>query len=252
MRTSRALNLGLRFIAPAMRVGAALAEYASAHIPRPFDDPHGFAPGPHPDRILVLGAGPAVGWGVTSHTLALPGALARALAARTGRGCTVDLVADPHLDSATAHLALHAATLTRYDGIIIVLGVNDALRFTPTTTWRRHLETLLDTLTPRTGRVTPILVTGVQPVTSLKFLDSLTGALADSHARRLNTVTSALCNATPQATFVPLPGATSDGNRHRSPAQYDRWARVILEPLANALAELRPHPENRFVLTPLD
>jgi hypothetical protein len=162
----------------------------------------------------------------------------------------VDLIADPFLDAATAPLAAAKATLTKYDAIVLVLGVNDALRLTPTATWRRRLETLLDILTPGTGRARPVLVTGIPPISSFTFVGPLAGAVGDRHARRLNTATSALCDATSQATFVPLPGMTSDGVRHCSPVEYDRWAQIIAAPLGVALAELRPHPADRLVLTP--
>ena len=57
-----------------------------ADVPRPLDDPRAHASGVDSDRILLFGGGAAVGWGVLSHNLALPGSLARALSDLTGRG----------------------------------------------------------------------------------------------------------------------------------------------------------------------
>jgi hypothetical protein len=162
----------------------------------------------------------------------------------------VDLIVDPLLDAATAQVAVDKATLTKYDGVVLVLGVNDALRITPAAEWRRHLEALLAILAHRSVHATPILVTGIEPISSLEILDPLTGAVADSHARRLNTATGALCDSTPQATFVPLLGEANDRDRCGSPAQYDHWAQTIADTLSVTLAKQRPHPEDRFVLTP--
>ena len=48
---------------------------------RPVDEPVSHAPGLDPDRVLLIGNGLAVGWGVLIHDLALPGFLSRALSA---------------------------------------------------------------------------------------------------------------------------------------------------------------------------
>lgn len=67
-----------------------------------------------------------MGWGVTTHELGLPGALARAVSAGTNRGCDIDLVAQKEMNAENAHLAAQDRNLERYDGIVVTLGVNDA------------------------------------------------------------------------------------------------------------------------------
>jgi hypothetical protein len=206
-------------------------------------------------RVLLLGAGPAVGWGVTSHGLALPGTIARAFAAHTGRGCTVDVVSDAHLDAAGASLAVDPATIDRYDAAVVVLGVNDALRLASHARWRHDLEMLLRVLHGATPQRTPVVVTGIQPIRSIPLFDSVRGALIDRHARRLNSVTEALCRDTPHATFVPLSAPThAHEDRYRTGTDYAEWA----EPIARALAETLGSPRapeadrltlDRFTLT---
>src|SRR4051812_7382892 len=66
-------------------------------LPRPTDYAQSNAPGLDPDRVLVVGSGPAAGWGVRSHELGLPGQLARRLAAATGRGSDVDILSSASL-----------------------------------------------------------------------------------------------------------------------------------------------------------
>ena len=61
-------------------------------LPRPTDATIAHASGNNPDRMLLLGSGPAMGYGVLSHDLALPGQLARQISAASGRGVTVDVV----------------------------------------------------------------------------------------------------------------------------------------------------------------
>ncbi|WP_336493072.1 hypothetical protein, partial [Methylobacterium nigriterrae] len=87
-----------------------------------------------------------VGWGVTTHGLALPGFLARALTSLTGRGTDVDVVASPDKRLKNALRELQALPLWRYDAIVVVLGVNEALELASLKKWRRNLSSTLSTL----------------------------------------------------------------------------------------------------------
>ena len=58
-------------LVPVLRVWAAVSERAFEAIPRPADAPQAHSAGIDSDRVLLLGSGPAVGWGVFSHDLAL-------------------------------------------------------------------------------------------------------------------------------------------------------------------------------------
>ncbi|MBT2502855.1 GAF domain-containing protein [Curtobacterium sp. ISL-83] len=239
-------DVGRVLVTPVARLCAALSDVSTNQLPRPHDDPSGHAPGPGNDRVLVVGAGPASGWGVTSHELALPGALARAVAHRRKRGCTVHLAGGPRLSAATATSALVAATPRSYDGVVLVLGVNDAMRLTSAAHWREHLETLLAAAVRETLPGTPIVVTGIQPMGSIPVVAPLVEPVTEAHAHSLNAITESLCDAHPSATFVPLPAAERDEGRYRSARQYDRWADVIAAPLARLLPETPGPAEVRF------
>ena len=63
-------------------------------LARPADSPQAFVAGRSSLRVLLAGSGPVVGWGVGSHDLGLPGAVARAVAATTGRGVGGDVAAE--------------------------------------------------------------------------------------------------------------------------------------------------------------
>jgi hypothetical protein len=90
-------------LVPLMRAWSAATNRDYDGIPRPTDATQTHSFGTDSDRILVFGSGPAVGWGVLSHDVALPGSLARALSARTGRGADVDVVPNPLTTIRTAH-----------------------------------------------------------------------------------------------------------------------------------------------------
>jgi hypothetical protein len=61
-----------------------------------------------------------------SHDLALPGALARALSARTGRGTDVDVVASPMTTASSAPGKLAGLKPRPYAAIVVILGTHEA------------------------------------------------------------------------------------------------------------------------------
>ena len=200
--------------------------------------PHAHAAGSDSDRILIFGAGAAVGWGVTTHDLALPGALARALAETTARGADVDVVVDSSMTVARAATALRAVNLARYDAIVVVLGVNDALQLTSPVVWRNQLSTVLAVVSEISRRDTTSIVAGIQPIRSIPIFDSLPGALADRHAAALNAESMTLCAASSHAVFVQLPVTqrSTSPDRHRAPDEYAQWGRLLADSLTPLLA----------------
>jgi lysophospholipase L1-like esterase len=225
-----------RRLAPLMRMWRAGIKVTLVRIPRPFDDPHCSAPGLNSDRILIFGAGLAVGWGVSTHDLALPGFLARSLSALTGRGADVDVVAHPDILLEDALRQLNALPLWRYDALVVVLGVNAALHLAPLKVWRWDLAALLAGL-EETFPGKPVVIAGIQRIRSIPVYNSVLGGIADTHATMLNRATAQLCAETQHATFAPLPEfAMSADGRHRSPDTYAASARALAAVLVPALA----------------
>ena len=155
-----------RLIAPLLRAWGRLADTSNA-VPHPEDAPRAHSPGRDLDRVLLFGSGPAMGWGVMSHQIALPGALARALSVRSGRGTDVDVVADPKVTARNAIGRLSAITLTAYDAFVVSLGVNDSLALLPVNTWRRQLVGLVDALRMQAPPRTRIVLLGIPPIRSI-------------------------------------------------------------------------------------
>jgi lysophospholipase L1-like esterase len=214
-------------MAPLMRGWVRAAEAGLEHTPRPLDAPQAHSPGTDSDRVLILGAGPAVGWGVLSHDLALPGSLARALSARTGRGADVDVVASPRITIRSASNELDAMKLWRYDAIVLTLGANDALALKSLRSWRSGLSALLRNV-KEASPATQVFVLGIQPIRSISVFNCALGAVADHHARELNRASANMCVKLRRTTFIPLTAAPSPTpGRHRSAADYVHWAELL-------------------------
>lgn len=235
-----------------MRVWRAGIKVTLARIPRPFDEPRSSAPGPNSDRVLIFGAGLAVGWGVTTYDLALPGFLARSLSSLTGRGADVEVVAHPDLLLEDALPRLNTLRLWRYDALVIVLGVNAALHLNSLRGWQRDMTTLLSGLEESfAGK--PVVIAGIQRIRSIPVYDSVLGGIADRHATRLNRITAQLCATARNATFAPMPDfETPDDDRHRSPETYAEAARVVATALMPALAVATHQPGDPYRPFPHD
>ncbi len=222
-----------------MRGWASVANQKTAYLPRAEDAPVAHSGGFDSDRILIVGAGPALGWGVLTHDLALSGAVARALTARTGRGTDIRVIADPDMRAADTVAALAESDLARYDAVVVVLGINDAVRLTPARKWRRELSKVIETITAEGPRGVKIVITGVQPISSIPVFDKVPARVADSHAVSLNVESQKLCSSTADAVFVPLTAPpmppASAPERYRGPVEYAHWAQEIAGPLANLL-----------------
>jgi lysophospholipase L1-like esterase len=158
----------------------------SSTIPAPRDAPHWSSTGAIVDRVLLIGNGPCHGWGVTTHDLALTGQLGRQLTRLTARGCHVDYVGDETMTVDTAEARLLAWPRRDYDAVVVILGINDAVRLTPPRTWARRLQSLLDRLERELPPSTRILLGDIPPLRSLGGYDNAIGRLAQPRADELN------------------------------------------------------------------
>lgn len=223
-------------LVPLMKLWLASIDPSLMSVPRPLDLPQAHARGFDSDKILIFGGGAAVGRGVSTHDLALPGALARAVSSRTGRGSDVDVVAISQLRVKTALTKLRSLHLWRYDVVIVIVGIDDALQLSRPDLWRRRMSTLLDTISADT----PIVVAGIPPIRSLSIFDSALGGVADRRALMLNREMAALCAGREGMIFAPLtvldgPGSRQD--RHRGPEEYRHWAGLLADPTTRLLSE---------------
>lgn len=248
---------------PVMRAWvAAVVDSVIAAIPRPADTPHVHADGHAQERVrvLVLGAGIAAGWGVLSHDLALPGSLARVLAASTGRGVDIDVVADVPMMARHAASRLRAMPLWRYQAIVLTLGINEAVTLTSARRWEADLRQTIDVIRRQVGDGVPIVIAGLQPVRSVSFFNSALGDIADRRATILNRVSERMTAEHPALGFAPLraPIEPSD-DRYGEPESYRVWAADIADVLVPLLAGtcsttdgFRDEPERQAALDNLN
>jgi hypothetical protein len=162
-------------------------------VPHPFDAARQFVGGPDPDRVLVLGNGPAIGFGVLAQELALPGHLARRLALLTGRGASVDVAARRGTTAATAPALLADVRVAQYDAVVVCIGSSDAYDLLPAERWRSDLGQLVDALRAATSPTTVIAVLGIRPLQRPNAALGRAGALVDGHARRLDALARDVC-----------------------------------------------------------
>lgn len=186
--------------------------------------------------MLLLGNGAAAGHGVLSHDLALSGNLARMLSSTMGRGVDIDVVADIHLTAGSALPAAQQIKLSRYDGIVLLLGVNDAMNLVSLRSWRRDMNALLSHLEHNGPVGLRVFVLTVPPLPRLRMMRFLPTWLANRHARRLNDELESICRGRPTTTLVQFrPTTTHEPGRHRSPDTYRAWARELVDPIAKVL-----------------
>jgi GAF domain-containing protein len=203
-------------------------------VPRPSDDPRTHASGIDIDRVLVFGGGAAVGWGVSSHDLALPGTLARALSVLTGRGTDVDVLADPDFMASNAVRNLASVDLLRYDAIVLTLGLRELAQFVQIRNWRRDFDRVLDYLAEVTSA--QIYVLGVRPLTRITAYDALVAPFASRHRSELNQAIAQLSARDKRATFIAFdPPQSKERNRYRTTGDYRSIAQLLAARIAPGL-----------------
>ncbi|MDP9027610.1 MAG: GAF domain-containing protein, partial [Actinomycetota bacterium] len=196
--------------------------------------------GPNPFRVLLLGSGPVVGFGVLTHELALGGHLARRIAGVTGSGIDMDVVTEAGLHSRDLLSLATEVVAARYDLVIVSVGMQDVIDCTPVDDWSADVEQILGRLTAATDRVIPVHVVAVPQVTKLVGLEHLLGHAADNRAVIFNTRLKAQCEQRAGVSFVPFPlEGNAERCHQRTSDTYRRWADALMRGISPALRSLR-------------
>jgi hypothetical protein len=196
---------------------------------------------PLADRIVLIGNGPSHGWGVVSHQLALTGQLADAVAARTGRSCDADLIGAEAMNVRSALAWVGDRDLRGDDCVVLVIGFNDALRFTPVATWRSELRQLLDGIAGRLRHESAIVVVGIPPIASFSSYGSIAAKLSDQHRLKLNAATRQIARIR-GIDYLELPVPKGAGG---ADAIYREFAARIAVDVSAQLMTTRPNPIER-------
>lgn len=208
-------------------------------VPHPFDSTRQFIAGPDPDRVLVLGNGPAIGFGVLTQELALPGNLARRLAAATGRGVTVDVLARRGTTAALAPRLIADVRMAHYDVVLVCVGSTDAYNLLPEERWRTDLGQLADALRAATTPSTIIAVLPIRPLQRPNAALGRAGRLVEGHAARLDRIADEVCAR--RSGVVHLTAAAIE-DAPRTAAAYDALAGLIAPALVQQLDGLAAKP----------
>ncbi len=239
-----------RLLDPVFRLWSPLlllrAEIATDAFPKPEGTPVVRIAGPDPDRVLVIGGGIAVGYGVLSHDLGLIGHLARQVSRSTGRGVEVDILANPELTLGEVRGLLATRNLSSYDAVVLLLGVADALKRTPARSWRRVLTAILTDIFTRTAAGAHVFVAAVQPVRLITTFNNRIGWLAELHGRTLNRESIRVCTELRNTTFIPFNPQAVPIERYRDSLTYQTWAAQLSPSVTRILA--RNHPLGEFTI----
>jgi len=195
--------------------------------------------GPDPLRLLVLGDSTAAGVGADTQDEALPGNLARELAARSGRGVewraigrngatSRDLVTD-YLDDATAE---------SFDVVMLSIGANDALGLRPRWAFGRDIRTILLRLR-RASPAAAIIVSSLPAFSQFELLPNPLRWNLYLHSTSLEEAARAIVAPLPGVHMSPPPPEYTEGFFatdlfHPSASGYRDWARFAVEDAVSA------------------
>ena len=221
-------------MAPVMRIWKPALRALAATLPQPTDPPSAHAAGDHRLRVLVVGGGLAVGWGVSSHELALPGNIARSLAGVTRRGVDVDLRADHETRLSQVSSIVAERGGARFDAVVLVVGFHEAFSLMPPAAWRRELTAHIAAIRAETRPDAPIIVSGI-PVLEFEGVPRVISARGRRHAAELDAESAAVCAASQNAQFVRLSVPSGSSAGVGSARLYAMWGSAIGTSMAGSV-----------------
>lgn len=229
-RTARDL-----FLAPLVASWLRTSTHSWRLMPTPGGKSRAYAAGPNADRVLLVGSGVAVGYGVTSGDLALGGYLARGLTSATRRGTSVETVAQMGLRFRDCAEVLSGFDLDGYDAVVITLGTDEALHVVSARAFRsdvRRLLEWLDTVAPaRLG----VVVVGIPDVTSIMRLPRAWESRIRRHCAHLDFELKNLSGEHSRITYLPFTPAPMDLERDGDRHFYAAWAALLTPTIARVL-----------------
>ncbi|HEU0205791.1 MAG TPA: GAF domain-containing protein [Pseudolysinimonas sp.] len=211
----------------------ALARYGE--LPIPHDTPLVHTVGPDADRLLLMGTGTVRGLGVTSYELGLGGQLARRLSPLTGRGVDLELASETTLMIHQAAALVDSYDTSRFDAIILVMGIRDTVSMTSPADWRRDMRHLLQAV----SRVPQVFLVAIPDFTTYTDLPPFAKRVIRRQAARLNDESRHLAEVIPGVQYVPVnPGDPGHFVQPGSIEVYEIFADAIAPAIAQALDPL--------------
>lgn len=231
---------------PAVRFWLTSSTLSRAVVPRPPDTAAVHTTGSHPAHLLLIGGGISVGYGVSSHELSLAGHLARQTAALLDRAVDMDLVIDRPMTAVQCRERMSSIDVSVFDGVILSIGLIEALDAVSPAVWRQQLGSLLDYLESRREAEQTIYLIGIPPLPALMKYPWAVRVLGERYAAQLNAESSRMADERGGFVFLPFaPERPEESDRFRSSATYAEWAALLAEPIVSAL----PHDGSRESLS---
>jgi lysophospholipase L1-like esterase len=190
--------------------------------------------GPAPLRLLVLGDSTAAGVGVSSQADALPGNLARELAAHLGRGVEWTAIGE---NGATARDLLERflapATEHAHDVVFLSIGANDALGLRSRRAFGRDIREILRLLRAASPDAT-IAMSSLPAFFRFELLPEPLRSSLYRHSQSLEAEARSIVSAMPGAFMSPPPPPYTEGFFasdlfHPSEIGYRDWARFAID-----------------------
>ena len=211
------------------------------YLAAPHGAPIAHGPGPDPDRILLIGDLIVRGVGVATYDLALAGHLARQLADSTGRGAQIETRGIDHFDTSLAAETLRNEDLLRFDAVVLMIGVREAMSLTAAWKWERDIRTLLAVIAELAPPTLPVLIVGIAPFSRTMSVQPFVARWLETQLNSENAETERACRESRIAEFVPFtPELTGIRLGRNSSLVYRSWADALTPVLARALARHAP------------
>jgi lysophospholipase L1-like esterase len=123
------------------------------------------------------------------------------------------------------------------DLVVVVLGINDVLAFTPPARWAEHLLSLITQVREQLAQPVPILIAGVPPAGQLPALPQPLRGVLGRHARALDAASHQLAQRLPAVQHVLTEARVGDRDVcpdrfHPSSTGYAAWAQHLAIPAA--------------------
>jgi hypothetical protein len=203
------------------------------------------------DRVLLIGSGPAVGWGVLTHEVALAGHLARQASKALGFGVEVVVHAETRMTASGLAAKLETVDdLSSYSAVVFTVGVNDALVGTGPGAWTASLQDALRVCEAHGVDPAQVVVMQIQSVASIPVYSARVGRRADAHGVHLNAATARLFPSPERGRVAALSDPGPRPDRYRDSSVYAQWATDIAPAVIDVLRMNRPtrgpgHPGSR-------
>ncbi len=200
-----------------------------------------------PLRLALVGDSIIAGVGIAALDQALPGQLARALAAASGRPVAWQAWGEGGLDAAEVRGQLLSGEAQPADLVVVSVGVNDVTGLRSRRAWQESLSQLLDQLAQRHAgsHGQPLVVhLGIPPLGHFPALPQPLRALFGHRAAVLDAIAVEVAATRPWALhiaseFVPSDDQFADDGYHPNAQACRLWAEGIVERLP-AMAALSP------------